>query len=252
MIILHHRHWWGIVVSWLLAAATHLFITDHKVVAQSTGISLGNLTTRMHSVAGEVFVLSERVLEVRGFVYDGTAPTVYFWVDTNPVPSTNGLRLNDGSPNNGCGLTPLPKEANGTITYRVEFPDDTYIYEFLGGSISLWCETAQTNFGEVIIPNPLGSIPEENSGPELQCALIVEETPSVSPSSTPVSAPITTTPSKAPVVSPTSTTVPTKSTPVSAPVPLVPTSATSQYVRHTVGLRYLVVATIILFSTLID
>jgi Electron transfer DM13 len=110
---------------------------------------LGSLVTRAHRVAGDVVVLSERVLEIRGFVYDGAAPAVYFWADTNANPSSNGFPLYDGTPTNGCGRTPLQNAADGTATYRVEFPDNSSILDILGGSISVWCEEFSANFGEV-------------------------------------------------------------------------------------------------------
>ena len=67
----------------------------HTVHGQSTntsdddGISLGMLSSLAHNVAGEVVILSTRVIEIRNFIYDGAAPAVYFWADTNVVPSTN-------------------------------------------------------------------------------------------------------------------------------------------------------------------
>ena len=112
-------------------------------------VSLGSFTTRAHGLAGEVVILSERVLEVRQFAYDGTAPAVYFWADTNAIPSSKGYRLNDADPTNGCGMTPLESDADGTVTYRVEFPENTSILDILGGSISVWCEEFDANFGEV-------------------------------------------------------------------------------------------------------
>jgi hypothetical protein len=48
-------------------------------------------------------------------------------------------------------------EANGTTIYRVEMPMGMSIQDYLGGSFSVWCETAVTNFGEVIIPSTLPS-----------------------------------------------------------------------------------------------
>lgn len=99
-------------------------------------------------MAGQVVVLSERVLEVRGFVFDGQAPAVYFWVDTRSTPSTNGVILLDGAPTNGCGKNEL-RAADGSKTYQVEFPQGTSIRDYLGGSISVWCEEFAANFGEV-------------------------------------------------------------------------------------------------------
>lgn len=228
------------------------------VVAQSSELLLGNLTTRMHNVAGEVFLLSERVLEVRGFVYDGQAPAAYFWADTFAVPSTNGFRLNDGSPSNSCGTTPL-SEANGTVTYRVEFPDDTFIFDILGGSISIWCENVTTNFGEVIVPNTLSNIPDTASGPELKCASNITQPPVTSPTSVPAPAPPTptsdapvtvtvptSTTNEAPVISPTSAITPTKSSPVAAPAPAVSTSAAGCYFGYSFSLRCLVATTMML------
>jgi Electron transfer DM13 len=112
-------------------------------------VSLGNLTTRAHDVSGEIFVLSESVLEIRGFTYDGAAPAVYIWADTNAEPSVAGFRLYDGSPTNGCGATPIADAADGTATYRVEFPNGTSILDILGGSISVWCDSFKVSFGEV-------------------------------------------------------------------------------------------------------
>jgi Electron transfer DM13 len=119
------------------------------VEVTSAELVLGSLATRAHRVTGEVVVLSERVLEIRGFVYDGAAPAVYFWADTNANPSSTGFRLYDGAPTNGCGVTPLQNSADGTATYRVEFPDNSSILDILGGSISVWCEEFSANFGEV-------------------------------------------------------------------------------------------------------
>ena len=116
--------------------------------AQSTlqptdgGIFLGSFRTRAHRVAGDVFLLTERIMEIRGYSYDGTAPVVYFWVcfamkkyryiifqsiryfhsafthhtchlsqymyqfaqqaDTNPRPTRGGTILSDGSPTLNC------------------------------------------------------------------------------------------------------------------------------------------------------
>jgi Electron transfer DM13 len=112
-------------------------------------VSLGALPSRGHRVAGQVFALSERVLEIRGFFYDGAAPDVFFWADTNSIPSASGFILRDSTPSNSCGSRPLPP-ADGSATYRVEFPEGKSFRDILGGSISVWCRTFRANFGEVI------------------------------------------------------------------------------------------------------
>jgi Electron transfer DM13 len=164
--------------------------------------------------------LSERVLEVRGFVYDGQAPAVYFWADTNAVPSTSGFRMNDGSPNNGCGVTPLPQQADGSVTYRVEFPDGTTILDLLGGSISLWCESFSVSFGEVIVPTSLSNIPDTASGPTLECSANVVETPIAAPS-----APTIPAPTAEPVTPPSSVTVPAPTATTEAPATEAPAAS---------------------------
>lgn len=113
-------------------------------------LPVGSLVTRAHRVAGQVVILSDRALEVRGFVFDGLAPAVYFWVDKTATPSINGVILRDGAPTNGCGMRAL-QAADGTKTYRVEFPEGEGIRDYLGGSISVWCEEFAANFGEVRI-----------------------------------------------------------------------------------------------------
>lgn len=212
-----YRHPWN-VIAW--AVALYICTLGGVAVAQSTEVSLGALTTRMHNVAGEVVLLSERVLEVRGFVYDGEAPAVYFWADTNAVPSTSGFRMNDGSPNNGCGVTPLPLEADGSVTYRVEFPDGTTIYDLLGGSISLWCESFSVSFGEVTVPTSLSNIPDTASGPNLECSANVVETPIAAPSAAPIPAPTV-----VPVTPPSSVTVPAPTATTETPATEAPAAS---------------------------
>ena len=110
--------------------------------------SLGSLVTRAHRVTGQVVIVSERVIEIRGFVFDGQAPAVFFWIDTRSTPSSNGVMMLDGAPSNGCGTRPL-QAADGTKTYQVEFPVGKSIRDYLGGSISVWCDEFAANFGEV-------------------------------------------------------------------------------------------------------
>lgn len=70
----------------LLLTLLFSLICAPLIDAQSTfqptdgGIFLGSFRTRAHRVAGDVFLLTERIMEIRGYSYDGTAPVVYFWV----------------------------------------------------------------------------------------------------------------------------------------------------------------------------
>ncbi len=81
-------------------------------------------------------------------------------MDKAAVPTANGLSLLDSvGGEHTCGMAPL-LAANGTETYRAEFPSGMSIQNFLGGSFSVWCETAATSFGDVVVPS---SLPESIS-----------------------------------------------------------------------------------------
>jgi len=85
-------------------------------------IFLGPLVERDHDVNGEVYVLSERVLEIRNFEYDGTGPAAYWWIDTAAVPSSGGSALLSVANTPSCGMM-IGFAADGTRTARVEFPE---------------------------------------------------------------------------------------------------------------------------------
>ena len=150
------------------------FLLIRCSVKASAELSLGTFATRFHDLQGEVFALSDRVLEVRNMVYDGLGPDAYFWADTNPIPSINGVRLSDGAPSKSCGTEPLPEARSET--FRFEFPEGMSIHDYIGGSISVWCETATANFGEVIIDAniDLTSLPTLalGDGPSFECGAL--------------------------------------------------------------------------------
>ena len=136
---------------------------------ESSGMEIGSFVGRAHDVAGDVYVLSDRVLEIKNFVYDGTAPDAFFWIGGKPVPSEEGVILSDAAPSNSCGSTKLGY-ADGSTSYRVEFPEGTTIHNFTGGSLSIWCRAFGANFGELIIPDNLQNIPRAADGPDLECS----------------------------------------------------------------------------------
>ncbi len=49
--------------------------------------------------------------------------------------------------------TPLPRQQG--VTQRVEFPDGVTINDYWGGSLSVWCEQFNANFGSVTFPSSL-------------------------------------------------------------------------------------------------
>jgi hypothetical protein len=153
----------------LMACAAVLLMSQFGIV--DAEIFLGSLSTRAHQVAGDVYLLSKKVIEIRGFTYDGTAPAAYFWADTNPTPSNDGQVISDGSPSSGCAVEVGDPELPGlsSVTQRVEFPGDLTIDNFLGGSLSVWCEAFATSFGGITIPNTLDESQLSVNTPALEC-----------------------------------------------------------------------------------
>ena len=131
---------------------------------QSDGVFLSSFTTRSHLVAGDLYLISDRVLEIRNYVYDGAGPAAYFWIDGSATPSPNGMVVSDGAPGNGCAMdiddTRLPL-ANG-ITQRVELPPGASVSDYAGGSLSVWCERFNVNFGHAVIPTNLPAAPNDD------------------------------------------------------------------------------------------
>ncbi|KAL7560042.1 hypothetical protein ACA910_000081 [Epithemia clementina (nom. ined.)] len=144
-------------------------------VVQADEVFLGSFLTRAHQVAGDVYALSDRILEARNFVYDGEAPAVHFWADTSATPTASGLRLLDGAPTSSCGTEELPALSQQTV--RVEFPEGKSLLDYLNGSLSLWCESVGANFGEVVLnatAYDLSTLEQTalGQGPNFECASI--------------------------------------------------------------------------------
>ena len=154
-------------------------------------ISLGNLSDLAnHDVSGEVVALSDRVLEIRGFTFDGQGPDVFFWADTSATPSSGGFVLQDGFPVSSCGTANIQTAADGSETWRVEFPTGTSLNDVSEGSISVWCGDFAVNFGDVRLSGvDLTELKAAAEGPELECAEVeVDYTESSAPAATVVAA----------------------------------------------------------------
>ena len=127
---------------------------------------LGDLSTLQHDVEGTVVALSNKVIEIRNFRYDGTAPATFFWADTTSSPSANGIIM--PSPSHGCKDDEDLAFADGTVTIRAEMPAGMTLDDIAGGSISVWCEQFAVNFGHVLVPSNLRDVPRD--GPDVQCS----------------------------------------------------------------------------------
>lgn len=136
-------------------------------------ISLGSFPEdSMQDVAGEVVVISNKVIEIRNFVYSGEAPDAFFWADDAANATRNGFILLQSS--NDCSDDIL-EYADGNSTITLEFPGETGITGVLGGSISVWCRTMFVNLGQVVIPDTLEeSLLASEDDVSLQCATVEE------------------------------------------------------------------------------
>lgn len=96
-------------------------------------ISLGEFTTRAHEVAGTVEIVSDRIIKITDFIYDGTGPAAFFWIDSEPNPSnpTGKIAYDVGG---SCGSAALAA-FNGDEVF-VELPSS--VKNYLGGSLSVW------------------------------------------------------------------------------------------------------------------
>lgn len=135
---------------------------------------LGSLTNNKDfDLTGDVYLMSDRVLEVRGFHYKGGAPDPFFWADEQPLePSQQGFILQDSSPTTSCGsvIIPATSTVGETVTYRLEFPDGQGIHNVLGGTISLWCRAMYVNLGSIDVPETLPDDVLDTQDADLVCS----------------------------------------------------------------------------------
>ena len=150
----------------MLFLATSVWL--HATFTAAAELSLGSFRQpTAHGLSGEVYALSDTVLEVRNFQYDGLGPDAYFWADTGS-PTDSGYLLPDEV---GCGDETLTEGTGQTI--RFEFPEGKTLKDFAGGTISVWCDFANQNFGDVMVPDLSAlqtlKVAADGEGPALQC-----------------------------------------------------------------------------------
>jgi len=133
-----------------------LLTVSTLLVSANAEISLGVLADSKAKmdmgVGGEIVVLSDRVVEVRDFTYNGMAPDGLFWADVAEEPTADGFQLIPASMN--CTKDSMG-EMFGNETIRLEFPEGKSIQDIPGGSIALWCRIMSVNMGKVVIPASL-------------------------------------------------------------------------------------------------
>ncbi len=102
-----------------------------------------SLSTIFHGVTGTVTILDENSLQVDNFSYDGTAPSVYFYLGTEDTPAAFA---------SGLETTPRLTRAYNNETLFVELPPG----ETLDGwnAVSVWCSEFDVNFGSGTFVEP--------------------------------------------------------------------------------------------------
>ena len=123
---------------------------------------LGGGKSKDMGVSGFVYAISERVLEVRSFTYNGEAPDALFWADVSAEPSDNGTVLLAASHN--CSNVKLDA-FTGNETVRVEFPEGSSIMDVRNGSISVWCRAMKVNVGNIVVPPSIAKEELEEDSP---------------------------------------------------------------------------------------
>ncbi|XP_076651402.1 DM13 and DOMON_DOH domain-containing protein skeletor isoform X1 [Halictus rubicundus] len=122
------------------------FLLTARVCSESYyGKLIGKLPTLHHSVSGEVYAVDGRTLFIKDFVYDGEAPTAFFYVgSTDRVSGEDGVRLRD---ERGATQT-LRRYRKEDITLTL--PDNKTLNDIKW--FSVWCDRFSVSFGDVRIP----------------------------------------------------------------------------------------------------
>ncbi|XP_022663529.1 protein Skeletor, isoforms B/C-like isoform X2 [Varroa jacobsoni] len=111
------------------------------------GVRIGKLTQYFHDVAGEVFVVDDKTLFLKGFSYDGQGPDAYFWAGTSQKTDGSGFII----PNERGSLTKLGQYRNKDLILRL--PGNKSVRNIQW--ISIWCKKFSANFADLYLPRNL-------------------------------------------------------------------------------------------------
>jgi hypothetical protein len=129
--------------------------------AAGRAVPLGRLSEDEHGVKGDVYALSARLVEVRGFEYDGGGPDAYFWADTGAAATAGGVVVPERP---ACGQAKLRRFQAGS-TVVLELPVE--LSEV--GYLSVWCRLFGVQFGGLEIdPAKVAALPA-TPATELTC-----------------------------------------------------------------------------------
>ncbi|CAK9799996.1 Protein Skeletor, isoforms B/C [Anthophora plagiata] len=145
----------------LLFAYTTSHFSHASRESAKYGKLIGNLKTYAHRINGEVYVVDDTMIFIKGFSYDGTGPDAYFWVGNSTKPDPQG------------NIVPYPEVEKGREPKVLKMYNDTDIILKLPDGIrvrdinwlSVWCRRFTVNFADVFIPPNL-KIPKVRVLPE--------------------------------------------------------------------------------------
>lgn len=109
-----------------------------------TKVLIGDLSMLAHDVSGTVYALNNRVLRIENFNYDGSGPAAVFWTGTGSV---NGGGQRVPFRTTCLASEKLPAYAGETI--ELELPNGLTLSDV--DYLSVWCESATSDFGSVSI-----------------------------------------------------------------------------------------------------
>jgi len=149
-----------------ISSTTLLLFTILYCQPATCEIVLGRLPSYAHGVQGEVSILNDRQLRIRGFSYDGQAPSVWFMGmknDTTGVYSADGVAL--PNENENCdNLRRAYRDEDIILT----LPRRLRVYDM--EAFSVYCYRFCHNFGHIRIPRGIRIPPAPANLPSLnQC-----------------------------------------------------------------------------------
>jgi hypothetical protein len=100
-----------------------------------------------HLVEGQATIISDRIIHVENFTYDGTAPQVYFYL---------GATDNDDDFQNGLQVPPQLVRAYEDESLVLLLPEGTTLDGY--GAISVWCVQVSVNFSSASFVNPMSAV----------------------------------------------------------------------------------------------
>jgi len=134
-----------------------------KTASAQYGEDIGKLINKAHGIGGRVYAVSDDVLFIQSFEYDGTGPDAFFWVGNSTVPSPSGV------------IVPYPVEYSGREPPVLgRFDGQDILLKLPRGVrvrdlrwLSVWCRRFAVDFGSLVFPTNL-NIPKPRVLPEIQ------------------------------------------------------------------------------------